>query len=49
MSKELKLFGIAILVLLIAACGVIVNKYLSDRHLFIYATGTKDKALLNAT
>lgn len=49
MRRKLKIFGIVTLIVLIAVCGGIVNKYLSGRHLFIYATGTSDKAFLNAT
>jgi len=49
MHRKLKILGIAILILLIAVCFVIANKYLSSNHLLMYATGTNDKAFLNAT
>lgn len=48
-GKKLRLFGIAALTAVIAICGVLLNSYLSDNNLFIYATGTDDKAFLNAT
>lgn len=49
MNRRLKRGGIALLVLLGILCLVALNSYLSNRHLFTYATGTKDKAFLNAT
>jgi len=49
MRRKLKLFGLAVLIIIVAICFGIVNKYLSGNHLLIYATGTNDKAFLNAT
>jgi len=49
MNKKLRLFGITARVALTAICGVIFNAYLSDHNLFIYGTGTSDKAFLKAT
>lgn len=49
MGRKLKMFGIAFLIILVAVCLGFVNKYLSSNHLLIYATGTSDKAFLNAT
>jgi hypothetical protein len=49
MNNKLKLLRIAVVVSLIAVSIVTVNNYLSDKHLFVYATGTNDKAFLSAT
>jgi len=49
MKRKLKRAVIGAASLLIALCIVAVNSYLSNKHLFLYATGTKDKAFLNAT
>src|SRR5574341_1397190 len=49
MSKRLRLFGIAAVIALALIGGVILNAYLSDNNLLIYATGTSDKAFLKAT
>jgi hypothetical protein len=49
MNNKLKLLGIAIAVSLIAVSIVAVNNYLSNKHFFVYATGTNDKAFLNTT
>jgi hypothetical protein len=47
--KTLKVLGIATLIVITGVCGVVVNSYLSESNLFIYATGTTEKAFLNAT
>ena len=49
MNRKMKRVGIGVASILIALCIVALNSYLSNRHLFLYATGTSDKAFLNAT
>jgi hypothetical protein len=49
MNKRLRMFGIATVIALALYGGVIVNAYLSENNLFVYATGTSDKAFLKAT
>lgn len=47
-QKKLKISLIILLVILIGVCGLLLNNYLSNNNLFLYATGTNDKAFLNS-
>lgn len=49
MHSKLKIFVISFLIILVAVFSWFANKYLSENKFLMYATGTNDKAFLNAT
>ncbi len=49
MRNKFKVLGITTLVVLTVISGILVNAYLAKNYLFIYSTGTSDKAVLNTT